>query len=286
MRVGHRLCRRLRQVNHLNVVREGRSARRHELSLHAWSRVGTHVFEQTWRLSEDGEITPSVAFSGRLSRYTTDARFGIDLDGTGRHAASATLLVNWRLDFNIDGTSADDEVDEIEFVAGVEAGAGRVMSVRPVSVETVRNVHRERFRGWRISDAERSSGAREGAAATTRIGYYLDPQPSGFHPPGLAGDWSRHDVAFTVARPCEVLASDNDAPGEACGESLDNHVDGESLGAHQPVVWFSLGRHFAPSREDRPAITAMEIGFKIVPFDWSARSPFESAADARSEVIR
>jgi len=279
---GTQICQRIRQINHLIKVRDRQSVRRHELSLHAWSGIGTHRFQQIWRFSEDGEISPSVVFSGNISRYTDDARYGISLDSTTSLAASASLLFNWRLDFNINSTPTNDRVDEIEFPAIVTDVVKREISIRSLSLETQRNTDRESFRGWRVSDAEQSSGAQNGSSATTRIGYYLDPQTAGYKYAGNQNTWSHHDFAVTARHECEQLASGNERLFSGCADSLDDYNNGEILENADTVVWFSLSRHFTPRQEDHPAIAAIETGFRIIPFDWSAHTPFSPPDDTQS----
>lgn len=271
---GSQVCQRIRQINHLIKVRNSRSVRRHELSLHAWSTIGTHRFQQIWRFSEDGEIAPSVVFSGNINHYTDDARYGVELDSSRQFAASASMLFNWRLDFNINSTPTNDRVDEIEFPAVVTDVVKREISVQNLSVETLRNVDRESFRGWRISDAEQSSGTQNGASATTRIGYYLDPQTVAYRYTRDTDTWAYHDFAVTARHNCELLASGNERIVGGCADSLDDYNDGENLENTDTVVWFSISRHFTPRLEDHPAIVAVETGFKIIPFDWSAHTPF------------
>lgn len=274
-----RICRRVRQINHMTRVRHSESIRRHELSLHAWSRVGGHLFQQIWRLSEDGEIKPSILFSGTINRFTSDPRFGIKLDDSNRYAASATLLYNWRLDFNINGTPANDKVDEIEFLPVVTDVVKREIKIQHLSTEAMRNTDREKFRGWRISDAEQSSGTGSGATATTRIGYYLDPQSAGYRNSSEKHQWAQYDLSVTARHPCEKIASANTRINPGCTDSLDEYVNEESLEDTDVVVWFSVSQHFTPRLEDFPAITATEAGFKLIPFDWSANSPFSPAPD-------
>ena len=281
---GEQICHRIRQLNHMTKARNSESVRRHELSLHAWSRIGNHWFQQIWRLSEDGEIKPSVLFSGTIDRYTSDPRFGIRLSDSIGYASSATLLYNWRLDFNINGTPENDLVSEFEFLPVVTDVVKREINIRPLPVETMRTTHRENFRGWRISDAEQSSDAGSGtggsAMATTRIGYYLDPQSAGFRNSSNEQQWPQFDFALTTRNPCEQLASANKQFNAACADSLDEYVNEQSLENTDIVVWFSVSQHFTPRLEDFPAITATETGFKLVPFDWSAQSPFSPASES------
>jgi len=278
---GYQICQRYQQLNHLTKVRRIAPVMRHEISLHAQSQIGTHFYRQIYRLTEDGEISPVVVFSGRINRFTNDPRYGIKLKGVENYAASATLLVNWRLDFNINGTPANDLVDEIEFTPSANNDGSRNISFNQLQIETARDIHSENFRGWRISDSTYSSG-QSGVAtgsADTRLGYYLDPQGSGY---GYASDtdqWSGFDFSVTAKRNCEKLAAENDRVNEDCAASLDAFVSGESLSNVDTVVWYSMARHFTPQMQDYPAISALPIGFKILPFDWSARSMFGSAAE-------
>lgn len=283
---GRQICLRFRDKNHLTKVRNKKSIIRHEISLHAFSRIGVHHFEQRWSFSEDGELQPSVIFSGHIDRYTTDQRFGVRYRATDLFAASATYLVNWRLDFNINGTPDNDLVDEIEFVPSVSDVVKRAISVTPVTAETSRTINSENFRGWRISDADVSSGDENDATPATRVGYFLDPQGAGYRYVDNALPWTQFDFFVTGRRDCEKLASVNKFVDPSCAEGLSDFINGEALDGTDKVVWFSVSRHFLPSAEDYPAIVAREIGFTLVPFDWSAYSPFQLPSGDSASVSR
>lgn len=270
------LCKRFRDLNHLTKVRNTESIRRHEISLHAHSNIGSHQFEQVWRFTEDGELTPTLLFSGRINRYTNNARYGVQLGSAEQYAASALILVNWRLDFNIDGTANNDTVDEIEFLPF--EGDKRTIAVTALTTEVARSVNSENFRGWRISDADVSSGEAGGSAATTRVGYYLDPQGSGYRYVSDALPWTASDFFVTERNNCEEISSSNNHLNTSCATGLEEYVNDAPLSNADVVVWFSQSRHFSPRQEDYPAISTREIGFKLIPFDWSDSSPFESLA--------
>lgn len=273
------ICQRVRDINHLTKVRNGAPLRRHEVSLHARSRIGTHIFEQIWRFSEDGEISPALSMSGTINRFTNDARYGVRLQQASLYAASAALLVNWRLDFNINGTARNDLIDEIEFLPSVTGAAKQTISVKPITSEAARTTNSESFRGWRVSDSDLSSGDGSGAAGITRVGYYLDPQSSGYRYHMQSQPWSQFDFFVTNRRECEKLSSANNALNANCAADLHSFVNSESLQDKDPVVWFSLSRNFMPRLEDSPAISARVIEFKIIPFDWSAHTPFNPPLD-------
>ena len=278
----HEVCFITRHRNLMTKVRGGDSHSRFEALLESWSKVGGSVFKQAWNLSEDGEITPSISYAGRLSRFTSDARFGVPVQEQLPLAATATILVNWRLDFNINGTPDNDLVDEIEFIPGISNTATRAMQVTPLRQETARTVLRENFRGWRISDEIYSSGTNTNI---TRIGYYLDPRTSGYAVNDKLTSWSPFDFSVTKKNPCEYLASGNQSLYPDCDNDLSEYVNEESLDQKDPVVWFSVARHFVPDENDYPVINDLDISFTLVPFDWSAFSPFSPPDSSQATVL-
>jgi len=267
---GSQICVRLRNKNSMTSLRRSLSKRRYELSLYAQSSIGAQSFEQVWRFSEDGEITPAVRFGGELDRFTHLAQYGSAIREDGPLAVNASLLYTWRLDFNIAGTAQNDLVEQIEFVPHESNVVRRSIDTRLLDVESLHKVNRTRFRGWLVKDADISAGAN----AITRIGYYLDPQFSGFDFVSRTNNWANFDLAVTRHRDCEQLASGNASNKTDCGDNLDDFVNGESLQGEDVTLWFSLARGFVPKAEDFPAISTREASFKVIPFDWSASTPF------------
>jgi len=106
------------------------------------------------------------------------------------------------------------------------------------------------------------------------MGYYLDPQSSGFDFVSRQDNWASFDLSVTRAEPCERFASNNTSVIVDCGNSLDQFVNGESITGEDTVVWFSLARQLLPKAEDYPVISTREASFKLIPFDWSASTPF------------
>ena len=267
---GQQICQRIKYRNPLTKVRRSESKPRHELTLHAWSRIGTHLFQQLWRLSEDGEIRPAVSFSGRIGRYTNDANFGVPVNDSSLYASSATLLVSWRLDFNLNGTPNNDQVDELEFRLADPSEPARDRNTLNLNTESKRRVEPESFRGWLISDSENSINT--SGEASGNVGYYLDPQSSGHRYISHNHEWSQYDFAVTNRHACEKLSSSNNIVNSECADSLSTFVNNEPL--NDAVVWYSVSRHFTPRPEDYPAISATELSFALVPFDWSSHSTF------------
>lgn len=269
------VCQRHRDINNLTQVRNETPLRRRELSLHSWAQIGTLIYQSIWRLSEDGEITPALHFQGRLARYTDDARYGSPIAGSERLASHATVVANWRLDFDIGGDNANDRIEEIEFPGVMFEALSRPISRLPLTTESLRRVDRDLFRGWLISDSEISSAV----DGVTRIGYYLDPQTSGYAYQSRRYNWPNYDLVVTRNNPCERLASFNSGRAGGCGISLDFYTNGEPIANEDFVIWFSLARHLVPRSEDYPAIGSLAAEFKMIPYDWSAYTPFNPPVD-------
>ena len=265
-----RLCTRERSGGLLAKYAQRDALHGERWELFAAARQGLLTWRVGVELTEDGQIAPSVALSGRVERTTSDPRFGAALDGAvagGVPAPTrATLLAAWRMRFALD-TPTPDRVEELDFPLEPGGGGRRPMQVRALDGEVFRRVAPERFRGWRVFDPG------------TGAGYHLDPIDSGRAWNARGGDWARFELALTRARDCERHAEANAvAPGAPpCGGGLDAFVDAESLDGADPVLWFSRTALWTPRPEDLPFLSSVVLDTRLVPFDWTDASPFEAA---------
>jgi Cu2+-containing amine oxidase len=117
-------------------------------------------------------------------------------------------------------------------------------------------------------------------------GYYLDPANNGFSYRNDTMNWTMADGAITAYDECERYALRNSSnglvssptvPASDCGNSLDDFVDNQSLQDVQPVIWYSQSRTLDPRIEDWPVIRDLRMSFDLLPFDWTAASPFETS---------
>jgi len=214
------------------------------------SRRDSLVWTTSISLHEDGTITPDIRMSG--AGKVIDAAASL---------VPATVLSSWRIVFALDGDSVD-RVEEFDFVITEGIGDQRPMQVTNIEVETLRQVNRKAFRGWRIRDSDSGKG------------YYLDPANSGYAYNSRSLNWAQFDMAFTRTASCEQHALHNVAQDGQCGLSLDDFVNGEQLN-DSVTLWHQQSRVWQPRREDWPAITTMSLGFDLLPFEWTASSPFD-----------
>ncbi len=228
------------------------------------------TFKLAYALTEDGRIIPSVEVSGRTGKSTADSRYGVAVTGSGTTPESAfntraTLMYSWRMAFALNDNQLDDKVEEINFPISPAGDNRRPQQTTELATETLRQIDRESFRGWRIVDQNGS-------------GYYLDPQNSGFAYQDPHNNWARFDFALTRYAECERhsrITSEARSGQSNCGYSLDDYVNGESMQDTTPVLWYSLTQHYRPRAEDYPAISSLRSEFELLPFDWTPTSPFE-----------
>lgn len=229
------------------------------LEIHAVAARGALVWRVAVALGEDGRIAPSLALGGRLVPSVADARYATPIDDGRLALPRATLRATWRLAFALDG-EAPDRVEELDYPLDGVLGTRRAGRTRTLDTESLRRVAPERFRVWRVAD--RASGA----------GYLVESVAGGQDWLDRRHNWTRFELALTRPRDCERHALGNRA--ERCGEGLDDFVDGESLADTSPVLWLGRSRLWRPRREDLPLLTALVLGVSLLPFDWTARSPF------------
>ncbi len=264
------VCSRVRDNRILAKYAQRPAIQSQKLEISSAFQRETLTWTSSFTFTEDGQIRPGLSLSGRAVNTGFDPEHAEAIAADTAPLTRATLLANWRLVFDLD-TPAIDRVEQFDFPLDVANGNRRPMQVRTLSTEALLQVDRENFRGWRVID---DSGA----------GYYLDPANSGFSYRNTGTDWSQSDAAVTAFEPCErhawlntgdIIPGSQDAQAQACGESLDDYVDGDSLQMQQPVLWYSLSRTLDPRIEDWPVIRDIALEFDLTPFDWTAASPFE-----------
>jgi hypothetical protein len=176
----------------------------------------------------------------------------------------------WRLDFDLNGTATDDQVEEIEFTPnGTQDQFTRALTT--FNTEVSRAVSPITFRSWRIKDAVTNNA--DGHA----ISYELQPDPAHlFHGPS-SEPFTQNEFYVTVNKTCEKFVSHNPTTG-GCGNNVTAFVNGESLSGADLVVWYGLSFHHLPRDEDQTYMSPHWSSFKIVPRDWSATNPMVGAS--------
>ncbi|ASJ72908.1 hypothetical protein IMCC3135_14115 [Granulosicoccus antarcticus IMCC3135] len=262
------ICSRIKDNGILAKYAQRPSIQSDSLELSSAFQRDTLTWTSSFTFAEDGQVRPAISLSGRASHTQPDPRFGQSIPADTQALTRATLFTTWRLLFNLD-TPGIDRIEQFDFPLRSLEGNRRPMQVTALDTEQFLTVDRGNFRGWRIVD-------------TTGAGYYLDPANNGFNYSNKTMPWAAADAAITAYDACERHASNNLGESSSsssttnCGSSLDNFVNAQSLQGVQPVLWYSQSRTLDPRAEDWPVIRDLILGFDLLPFDWTAASPFET----------
>ena len=240
------------------------------LNLFSVSHIGQYNYIPELRFYDNGVIEFGVGATGQLQRIGTNPAYGWPL-GTGNTSYGISHMHNyyWRLDFDINGTPNNDQVEEIEFTPN---GARDLFTIgqTPFSSEVARAISPITFRSWRIKDTATTNT--DGHA----ISYHLEAVPGHlFHGPSYE-PFTQNELYLTVNKTCEKWASHNPTTG-GCGADLSAFVNGESLSGADLVVWYGLSFHHLARDEDQAHMSPHWSSFKIVPRDWSATNPMVGA---------
>jgi primary-amine oxidase len=240
------------------------------LTLFSVSHIGQYNYIPQLTFDENGVIEVGVGATGQLQRLGSNPAYGWPLNpGNTSYGISHMHTYYWRLDFDINSTPNDDQVEEIEFNPN---GARDLFAIArtPFSTEAARAVSPLTFRSWRVRDTVTTN------ADGHSISYQLEAEPDHlFHGPSYE-PFTQNELYLTVNKTCEKFASHNPTTG-GCPGDVSAFVNGESLTGADLVVWYGISFHHLARDEDQSYMTPHWSSFKIVPRDWSATNPVVGA---------
>ncbi len=238
------------------------------LSLFSVSTSGEYNYIPVWRFLDDGTMEMVMGATGKLQRFTTDARFGWPVRANSTLGTSHIHNYYWRLDFDLGEQGDDDLVEEFNYLA--ESGQTtprRTLGVTRLTTETGRSIAPQTMRSWRIRDGQLTN------AHGRSISYHLEPTTVGHRDVGPASEpWTANDFYVTKYKACEKYVSHNPQTG-GCGNNLAAFVNGESLVNADIVLWYGVTFHHIPRDEDEAYMHAHWDGFRLTPRDLMAENP-------------
>ena len=257
-----------------SVVKQG-----HALVLESRSQVGLSTFVVRWKLYDDGSIEPAIGLTGELPALGNDARYGWELDQSGRVGVGFHASVHWRLDFDIGSNAADDLVEQIEVTPSSDR-ARKTLSVSTVSSEASRSVNPDVKRSWRVRDTQIVN------ADSRPISYHLEAlHTANAYPTSGAAPWQIADLHVTRFRACERFVNANPATN-GCATDVTGFTNGESIAPGNVVLWYRINYHHVPRSEDEPVLPVRWNGFLIVPRDWTSVNPLAALPRIDSAASR
>jgi primary-amine oxidase len=256
--------------------------RRRRLVVSSIHTVGNYEYGFFWYLYEDGMIQHEVKLTGIMQTMAVadgeQPRHG-ELVAPQLAAPNHQHLFNFRLDFDVDGTTNSVyEVDVEATPTGSDNPFANAFVTRPTLLasesQAQRVVDPARSRTWKIVNPRRTNRLGQ------PVGYKLIP---GSTPTLLASPDSSIGRRATFAT--KNLWVTPYAPDEmrAAGEYPNQHPGGDGLpkwtAADRPiddtdvVVWYTFGVTHIPRPEDWPVMPVEYAGFTLVPFGFFDRNP-------------
>ena len=274
---------------------EGHRSR--ELVLTTVAAIGNYDYGINWVFHEDGTLEVQTDLTGIMLVKGTEAvteSHDHDHDQLGHLVAPNVLainhqhFVNFRLDFDVDGTP--NRVTEMKVAALPQSesnpqGNAFKMEEIPLNTESkaVRDMNMAESRSWMIENASQKNSL--GSA----IAYMLMPgSNSVFYPlqdsnVSRRGQFATHHFWATQYKPNELYAG-GDYPNQGLtDQGLPQWVaDDESLEGKDLVVWYTMGVTHIPRPEEWPIMTVHRASFKIMSRGFFTQNPVLNVADVES----
>ena len=241
----------------------------HMLKVFSVSRVGEYLYSAEWRFYSDGRIVPSIIATGALQRFggTSLEQHGWLIAGGSSTSIGLSHMHNfyWRLDFDLNGTGTNDQVQEINYSP---YGGKRYKQLTQFSNEAARSVNPATMRSWLIKDEDATN--RKGH----NISYEIRLNESGQREIGPSFEsFTENDFYVSKSKTCEKVASHNKRVYDCDTDNLKEFVNGESIEGQDIVAWVGVSFYHMPRSEDAPYMDAHVSSYEIVSRDWHTVNP-------------
>jgi primary-amine oxidase len=257
------------------LARDVRAAR--ELVVTWTSVIGNYTYATSYVFRMDGGIDVQVAATGTTLNQGVSTPTGGGAFGTpsARYVAEPNHqhFFNFRIDFDVDGTSNRLVEENIRRLPG--AGANAFVDVPSVlPAETFRDASPTTTREWAVqSTTKRNALGLPTAYALTSLDSTQPYSSPGFAPLKRA-PFAQHPLWVTQYHSGQLYAA-GDYPnqgqvGEGLAAYAGNHerVDGKDL-----VVWVTTSFTHHPATEEYPVMATESIGFQLRPDGFFDRNP-------------
>ena len=267
--------------------------RSRELVLTTVAAIGNYDYGINWVFHEDGTLEVQTDLTGiMLVKGTEAVTESHDHDQFGHLVAPNVLainhqhFVNFRLDFDVDGT--DNRVTEMKVAALPKSeanpqGNAFKMEEIPLNSESkaVRDMNMAESRSWMIENASKKN------AVGSAIAYMLMPGSNSIFYPlkesnvSRRGQFATHHFWATQYKPNELYAG-GDYPNQGLtDQGLPQWVaDDESLDGKDLVVWYTMGITHIPRPEEWPIMTVHRASFKIMSRGFFDQNPVLNVSDS------
>ncbi|RVU86327.1 hypothetical protein EOL70_02435 [Leucothrix sargassi] len=240
------------------------------LKLFSISDVGEYLYASEWKFYGDGRIIPAIQATGALQRFGSidQEQHGWLMSNNSQGTVGLSHMHNffWRLDFDLDGTSDNDIVKEINYN---DFNGKRYRELTTFTTEAARSVSPTNLRSWLVSDGNTTNSKGH------NISYEVRLNQAGQREIGPSNEpFTFNDFYVSQSSSCEQVASHNRRVYTGCStDNLDEFVNGESIQNQDIVTWVGVSFYHMPRSEDAPYMDAHESTFEIIPRDWHTSNP-------------
>jgi primary-amine oxidase len=257
--------------------------RSRELVLSSMLTIANYDYGFNWVFHQDGSLEMEILMTGIMMVKGIKDGGGHDDHG---HAVGANLravhhqhLINFRLDFDVDGTA--NSVAELNTLAAPSGpqnpvGTSFVMHETVLATEQIahRNLNLASNRRWKVFNPSVKNDLDQ------QVGYLLLPgENSAGH--ALPGSLLRRRAGFLGSHlwVTPYAAEEKYAAGDYPVQSTSESGLAAWARANRPLVnrdivlWYTVGVTHIPRPEEWPVMTVHKAGFQLVPAGFFSRNP-------------
>lgn len=272
---------------HYDIDRDYNESRRaRQLVLMFVATVGNYDYALNWIFHQDGTLEFRADLTGIM--LTKGVAQALPSEHASHHAHYvAPHLVaphhqhffNFRLDFDVDGTSnaiVESNTRSLEAGEGNAIGNGFVMEATPLRSEksAQRDLSLASARKWKIVNPGAKNALGEATAYVLAPGESSLPYLRADAPARLRAAFLNHHLWVTRFRESEMHASGYYPNQSKGGDGLEAWTaDDEPLDNSDLVVWYTTGVTHIPRPEEWPIMSVHQTGFKLLPAGFFTRNP-------------
>ncbi|HPY40285.1 MAG TPA: hypothetical protein PLM98_07195, partial [Thiolinea sp.] len=220
--------------------------------------LAPRTFSLRWRFYENGIIEPALGISGQLpqANSTTPENF--------------TDHVAWRLDFDLGGSGANDQILEVTSTP-IEDRLQKTVAMINIMKELGRTQDPEIKRLWMVRDGTTPY------ESVSVPAYDIVPNNYDYSRLNTLNEaWLKQEIYFTKYNACERFAANNLLNN--CPKINDNVArfssNKEVINGADSVVWYRQSTHHIVRSDDNLRLGTIWSSFQLVPRDWHSQNQF------------
>ena len=272
---------------HYDIDRDYNESRRaRQLVLMFVATVGNYDYALNWIFHQDGTLEFRADLTGIMLTKGVAQELPGEHSSHHAHYVAPNLVAphhqhffNFRLDFDVDGTSnaiVESNTRSLEAGEGNALGNGFVMEATPLRSEksAQRDLNLASARKWKIVNPSAKNALGEATSYILAPGEsslpYLRPEA----PARLRAGFLNHHLWVTRFREGEMHAAGYYPNQSKGGDGLEAWTAGdEPLDDSDLVVWYTTGVTHIPRPEEWPIMSVHQTGFKLLPAGFFSRNP-------------